>query len=72
MVDVGMAQQQGIELNRMNGKSLPVALPEFLLALEQPAVDQKPLVPGFEKKLGAGHRLRGAQTVALTLTFCVH
>ena len=61
MVDMGMGQQQRIELGGIERQGLPVALPEFLLALEKPAVDQKPLVPGFEKKLGSGHRLRGTE-----------
>ena len=61
MVDMGMGQQQRIELGGIERQGLPVALPEFLLALEKPAVDQKPLVPGSEKKLGSGHRLRGTQ-----------
>jgi hypothetical protein len=55
VVEVGMGQHHRVDLAGCHRRRHPVAQPQLLVALEQPAVDQQALVLVLDEELGAGH-----------------
>ncbi len=61
MIEMGMGQEHGVEARRMRPAARPVAQAQLLVALEQAAIDQKPLAVDLEKIFGAGDGADGAE-----------
>ena len=65
MVDVRMAEDDGIELLRIE-REIAITLDGFVtFALEQPAFEEEALLIDFEQKEGAGCGAGGAEEVDL-------
>lgn len=54
MVDVGMAQHQGVDRCRIEGKGLAVAGLVLAATLDQPTVEQDPLLTNLDQMAGTG------------------
>ena len=61
VVQVRMREDDGIDGVGRNGQGGPVAKPQLLEPLEQPAVEQRALSVDLEKVLGAGHGPGGSK-----------
>src|SRR6266571_4601771 len=61
VVDVGVAQQDGLDGRRGHGKPRPVAQAQLLEPLEEAAVHEEPARAALEEMTGAGDRARGAE-----------
>jgi hypothetical protein len=60
VVDVRVSQDYRIDGGRIDRERLPVAFPEALHALEQPAIDEDPLTGGLDEEARTGDRLGGS------------
>ena len=65
MVEVGMGQEDGVEVGRLEGERDPVADRFVRAALEHPAVDEDPGPLGDEQELRAGDGRRATEEVDL-------
>ena len=61
VVDVRMRQHHCIDVGRGQGQGLPVAQPQLLDALEQPAVDQQLAALVLEQVFRPGDSIGGAK-----------
>ena len=61
MVEVGVGENDRMDLARRDRQRLPVAFAQFLEPLEEPAVDQNTHARGVEEVLRAGDGSRGAE-----------
>jgi len=61
VVDMGVREQHGVQLRRLDRDRLPIPEPEFLEALEQAAIHEDPRARRARDELGARHRARAAE-----------
>ncbi len=61
MVEMGVREDDGMNVGRAHRQWLPVTLPQFLQSLKQPAVDQDALASDVEQMFGTGYGARGAE-----------
>ena len=61
VIEVRVRQNGRREVGRIDRQRLPIAQPQLLETLKQPAIDQDLVAAGLEQILGAGHRARGPQ-----------
>ncbi len=61
VIKVRMGQDDGVDGGRVDRQRLPVAEPQVLQALKQPAIDEDTPAADLEEVLGAGHRTGGAK-----------
>jgi hypothetical protein len=60
VIEVGMGQNDRVDLPGIEGKRRAIAQPQVFEALEQPAVDKDLATAGRDQVFGAGHRPGGA------------
>ncbi len=63
VVDMGMREDDGVDVPCGDGQRLPVALAQLLASLEETAVDEHPLAVVLEEELGARDGARRAEEV---------
>ena len=61
VVHVRVGQDHGVDGGRVDGQRVPVAPPQLLEPLEQPAVDEHAPVAGLDQVLGAGDGAGGTE-----------
>ena len=74
MIEVGVADDHGVDTGRWYGECCPVARPEFAQALEQPSIDQHSLATHLEEEPAArdgAHATEHAQGGPLCLVLRV-
>ena len=57
MIDMGMGENDSIQIFRRSRKRLPVSLSQSPPSLKKPAVDQQTFPVDLQKKAGSGYRL---------------
>ena len=61
MVEMGVGQNDGIDLAWINREACPVAKPERLETLEQAAIDEQTMIAALDQELRSGDRPGAAQ-----------
>ena len=61
VVEMSVRQQQPLDAGGRHRQRIPVAQPQFFVALEESAVDHQAFAAGFQQILGTRHRAGGAE-----------
>jgi len=61
VIEVSVGQHHGVDRGGFDRRRIPIALPEILEPLEQPAIDEQPEAVVLEQVLRAGDGARGAE-----------